>query len=871
MINSIKHWINWVKTNGLAQTVIGFFSFLIIAAVMMLFLESAGDASQIKDLFNSLWFSIVTITTVGYGDISPNTSLGKVAAVVIMFIGIIYTGVLIGNITSWLVERNRRRVLGLVPVRKKEDHFLILGWRQGMSKLLKDILILHKIESDSIVLINNVDAQEVNDLKQDPQLKNISYFSGDFTTKDVLQNVCGSTASKVLIISEELSDKTTDEIDFKTVLATIAIKRINPRIYAIVEIIQPKFSLYLQHVEVEEIVLNRFYARALLSNIALMSGLNSVFSKLFSMKEGVLKIEPVNPEFAGKSYRELRHSIGNSLVIGLIENTGNLREKKQEKMDLVQKSVCIKIAIQRLMEVKTMKSNIPVFHPSPSYLIKENSSVIVLDTHPGFLNTSEFSNEKTVLDELVHRSIEENLAITLRRSLEKTDNWDTFSNLLIGLEIDFYLYLNRINGVIYNNKKYPFSSLMFTKTEIGLIHGLYSKRRMTKAAIRSRFDVSLEKSSGWDDFFERLQREGIEFYQYQKKINGLMFDNKKFSFKILNIEEAIVKEINNYSGAKSKAQYQGMAKDSEREYQDIVSFKTGLKIKETIIRPSSSSETRILMICGWKPQLIEMLNFIVGQYSKHRPEWNKISIVANISDEVAKQLESNFNGNVSLEIHQGEIVDREILKKAGIIKAVKVMILAETESRKSFEEIDSQTVLVAMLIGGLNKKAYKVAEILDNRYKESLENANVEEIYLEDEFARIMLSYGSHGMGMIRVVNGIVNINATILQLNQIDDRYANSSFKSLLKDFGRPGELIVGLLEETGNLYARKSEKIHQAQIQSNIKEQVDELRKVKELVPNQVVIAPPLHYRINTNSKLIILNTTDIEGWNTHQELSV
>ncbi|MBU2511814.1 potassium channel family protein [bacterium] len=871
MINSIKHWVNRLKSSSVAQTVIGFVSFLIIASVMMLFLESSGDSSGIKDLFNSLWFSIVTITTVGYGDISPTTSFGKIAAVVIMFIGIIYIGVLTANITSWLVERNRRRVLGLVPIRKMENHFLVLGWRQGMDILLKNILALHNIESNSIVLINTADAKEVSDLRQDPLLKNINYFSGDFTSKAVMQNVCGNTASRVLIISEELPNKTTDEIDFRTVLATIAIKHINPQIYAIVEIIQPKFSLYLQHVEVEEIILNRFCARALLSNIALMSGLNSVFSKLFSMKEGVLKIQAVESKFVGKTYRELKQNVENYLVIGLIENTGNLRKKKQEKMELVGRSVSIKMAIQRLSEVKTMKSNIPIFHPSPSYVIKKNSSLIVLDTHPGFLNTEEFSKETVVLDEIISQPVEEYLAVTLRKSIEKTKNWDTLLKLLGNLNIDLYIYGNRVNGVIYNNQKYPFASLKLTKKETDIIEDLFSKKGMTKDTIRLRFHVSLEKSADWDEFFERLRREGIDFYQYRKNITGLVVDGKKFSFKILDIDDDIAKEINNYKGAKSKARYQGKAKDIEMDYRNLADLKNDLKIKKTTIRPSFATDTRILMICGWKPQLIEMLNFIVSQYSKHQPEWNKISIVANISDEIAERLESNFNGNVSLEIHQGEIVDREMLKKAGITKAVKVMILAETESRKSFEEIDSQTVLAAMLVGGLNKKAYRVAEILDNRYKESLVNANVEEIYLEDEFTRIMLSYGSHGMGMSRVVSGIVNIDKTVLKLNLIDEQYINTSFKHLLKDFSAPGELIIGLLEEAGNVYARKSEKIQQAQIQSNIKEQVDELRKVKELVPNHVVIAPPLHYKITPNSKLIILNTTDTEGWNTHQTLLV
>ncbi|MCG8337995.1 MAG: hypothetical protein MJE63_26125 [Proteobacteria bacterium] len=66
------------------------------------------------------------------------------------------------------------------------------------------------------------------------------------------------------------------------------------------------------------------------------------------------------------------------------------------------------------------------------------------------------------------------------------------------------------------------------------------------------------------------------------------------------------------------------------------------------------------------------------------------------------------------------------------------------------------------------KKAYKVAEILDKRYKESLEQANVEEIYLEDEFTRIMLSNGSHGVGITRVINEWLNFKNTSLRTRSI-------------------------------------------------------------------------------------------------------
>ena len=177
-MNNILTKVTQLKKNKLFQTIIGSSVFLTIAATIMLLLESPVADSGINSFFQSLWFSIVTVTTVGYGDLSPLSEVGKIAAVIIMIIGVVYVAVVTGNITSWLVERNRSKVLGLVPMKKMDGHFLVCGWKPGMHALLKDILQLHNRNSSFLVLVNNADAHEVNDLRQDPKLRDFNYYSG---------------------------------------------------------------------------------------------------------------------------------------------------------------------------------------------------------------------------------------------------------------------------------------------------------------------------------------------------------------------------------------------------------------------------------------------------------------------------------------------------------------------------------------------------------------------------------------------------------------------------------------------------------------------------------------------------------------------
>jgi voltage-gated potassium channel len=73
------------------------------ASVLVLQFESQSPQASIKTGWESFWFSIVTITTVGYGDYSPVTVGGRITAMFIMIAGIGIIGVLASLMSSFLV------------------------------------------------------------------------------------------------------------------------------------------------------------------------------------------------------------------------------------------------------------------------------------------------------------------------------------------------------------------------------------------------------------------------------------------------------------------------------------------------------------------------------------------------------------------------------------------------------------------------------------------------------------------------------------------------------------------------------------------------------------------------------------------------
>lgn len=61
---------------------------IVIGSLVMYFVESPHPDSQINTILDAVWWTVATVTTVGYGDIVPVTDTGKIVAIFYMFFGI---------------------------------------------------------------------------------------------------------------------------------------------------------------------------------------------------------------------------------------------------------------------------------------------------------------------------------------------------------------------------------------------------------------------------------------------------------------------------------------------------------------------------------------------------------------------------------------------------------------------------------------------------------------------------------------------------------------------------------------------------------------------------------------------------------------
>lgn len=94
-----------IRGRVIIYTACGVVLLVYVASLAILDVERYVPGSKITTFGDALWWSITTVTTVGYGDLSPVTGMGRVIAVTLMIGGISLVGVVTATLASWIVQR----------------------------------------------------------------------------------------------------------------------------------------------------------------------------------------------------------------------------------------------------------------------------------------------------------------------------------------------------------------------------------------------------------------------------------------------------------------------------------------------------------------------------------------------------------------------------------------------------------------------------------------------------------------------------------------------------------------------------------------------------------------------------------------------
>jgi voltage-gated potassium channel len=354
--------------------------------------EAGKPDANITTFGKALWWGIVTILTVGYGDFYPVTVAGRVLAGFLMIAGVFGVAIITSRISTYFLEQVLRKDKGIVNTDKLKDHFIVCGWKEDMHELLTHILDFNPgMTCQELVLIANLTPAAAQALQEHPRLKELQIVIGHYFDALNLVKAAPERARKVLILADRTPSATgaipsMTEVDARTIMTAMTLSNIARGTLVAAEIIDPKMDQYLKLAQVSEIIYSREYSRLLLGNASAGTGISNIIFDLLDPKTPTRINTQAIPEASfNHPYSEFKASFEvrypGSVVIGILENTGNTHRIKEQALRQAQKTPDMSRLVTNLRSVKEMKCNHPVFNPRPDFMVPEGSMAIVVENH----------------------------------------------------------------------------------------------------------------------------------------------------------------------------------------------------------------------------------------------------------------------------------------------------------------------------------------------------------------------------------------------------------------------------------------------------------------------------------------------------------
>lgn len=239
-------------------------------------------------LIDSIYYATVTLTTTGYGDITPVTPTARlVNAFVVTPLRIAFLVVLVGTTLEVLANEGRRIMRDSRWRKRMKDHVVVVGYgTKGRSAV--HTLLSNGVSRESIVVIDPR-AQAINDAGIDQ----VASFHGDATNRSVLRRAEVATAREVIV--------TTDRDD-AAVLVTLAVRQLNPTAHVVVAVREEDNVPLIRQSGADAVVTSSDAVGRLLGLSAVSPNLGQVMEDLLSYGEGLEVAErPVLGREVGKS------------------------------------------------------------------------------------------------------------------------------------------------------------------------------------------------------------------------------------------------------------------------------------------------------------------------------------------------------------------------------------------------------------------------------------------------------------------------------------------------------------------------------------------------------------------------------------------
>ncbi|MBF0408437.1 MAG: NAD-binding protein [Candidatus Riflebacteria bacterium] len=259
----------------------------------------------IKTPTDAFWKAWFTLLTGDYADY-PVTIGGKIIFSLILLFGMGVFAMLTGTFSAIMIEKLKEGAM--LKTTNPEDlngHVIICGYSAKTAIVINELRVDNLFKDCEVLLISEI--ASIDDLR--PSVLNtdkLGILKADFTQIEALKQAAIERARAAVILSESANNRSTYDIDARTILAALTIERLNPSIHTCVEIYHAEYSSHLKSAGVEDVVIQGEYSGRLLARLTMRQGILPFFNDLLSNSAGnALEFAPLPSEFTGRNYGEI--------------------------------------------------------------------------------------------------------------------------------------------------------------------------------------------------------------------------------------------------------------------------------------------------------------------------------------------------------------------------------------------------------------------------------------------------------------------------------------------------------------------------------------------------------------------------------------
>ncbi|MCL5063516.1 MAG: ion channel [Firmicutes bacterium] len=170
--------------------------FSLLAGIATLISATLFALTQHVSWFTGIYWAVVTVTTVGYGDVVPKNTSGRILAIVTMLVIIPLVGAIFADWAAKATSIHIRRILGMRTTSGTSQHLVILGYTPLIPHLLPDLLETHS----AIILVADIDPNQI------PDQERMQFIAGDPTNPHVLAKANLEHARQIVIVGDSDGD-----------------------------------------------------------------------------------------------------------------------------------------------------------------------------------------------------------------------------------------------------------------------------------------------------------------------------------------------------------------------------------------------------------------------------------------------------------------------------------------------------------------------------------------------------------------------------------------------------------------------------------------------------------------------------------------